>query len=125
MTTQRGLGLLLPIEKGPSGYFRRGFDVMTQMKSNLTNLILTKKGERVMQPTFGCDIHGLIFENITDDLIANVKATIQEAAGVWLPFISIDEVKITKKEKLQEIYVSVSFSLRTNVSITDTITVVI
>lgn len=125
MAKKPGLGLILPVQTGPQGFFNVAFDALTQVKSNLTNLILTKKGERIMQPTFGCDIHNIVFDNITDDVIANIRGSIEQAAQTWLPYVSIDDVKIQKNEDFNQLIVGVAFSLKTSLSITDTITVVI
>ena len=34
-------GILLPVQKGDTGYFRQGFESYEQAKSNLKNLLLT------------------------------------------------------------------------------------
>lgn len=117
------LGILLPVSRGNGGYFNQGLDIMTQAKSNLINLVLTKKGERVMQPEFGCDIHRLVFENITDDLTANVRGYIISAAKTWLPYIEIVDVGVTKDDDRNEVFVSIVFSLVTNPTITQTVTI--
>lgn len=125
MAKKIGLGILLPAQRGPTGYFTQGFDALTQIRSNLTNLILTKKGERIMQPTFGCDVHKILFENITDEVISNAKGTIQESAQIWLPFVMINDIKIKKDEDSNQIFILITFSLKSNVKITDSITLVI
>jgi phage baseplate assembly protein W len=117
------LGIVLPISKGRSGYFNQGLDIMTQAKSNLINLVLTKKGERVMQPEFGCDIHRLVFENITDDITANVRGYVISAAKTWLPYIEIVDVRVTKDNDRNEVFVSIVFNLVTNPTITQTVTI--
>ena len=53
----QGIGITLPIQIGNMGYFQQSFDTLVQVKSNFINLILTRKGERVHQPEFGCGIH--------------------------------------------------------------------
>jgi uncharacterized protein len=123
MAKRPGLGLTLPVQDGTVGYFNIAYDALTQTKSNLTNLLLTRKGERVMQPTFGCDIQNLVFEEITDDLVATAQGSIQEAAQIWLPFITINNVVIQKDEDNNRVYVAVTFSLKTAANITATITV--
>ncbi len=116
------LGLTLPLQLGPSGYFEATTDVLTQIKSNLTNLLLTMKGERPMQPEFGSDIHRVVFEPMTDDGLAEVRASIETAASQWMPFVQINDVQVSREEDYNRINVLVTFSLITNANLTDSIT---
>ena len=125
MAKKPGLGILLPVERGSTGYFNQGFDALTQVRSNLTNLILTRRGERIMQPEFGCRVHELLFDNITDELVANVRGAIEEAIQYWLPFVIIEDLSVDKNEDSNEVYVTLTYRLKTNVKITDTITLVL
>lgn len=120
----KALGILLPAERGTAGYFNQGFDVVTQIKSNLINLVLTRKGERLMQPTFGCNIHDLMFDQITDETVAAARGAIEEAVQSWLPYLSIKNVVINKNSDSNEVFLDIRFSVRNN-SITDSITLVI
>lgn len=124
MATTRALGIILPLRRGTNGYFQQGFDILTQAKSNLTNLLLTKKGERIMQPNFGCGIHEHIFSPITQDLEANIKGAVEEAVQTWLPYIKVNDVKIKRDEDHNKIYVSVVFSIVNNVNVSDSIILV-
>ena len=118
------LGITLPLERGNTGYFAQGRDILTQVKSNLTNLILTKKGERVLQPEFGCDVHRIIFEPITDDNVANVRGTIEAAVKIWLPYVTIEDVDVVRDENRNSVFATITFSVNTSVTITDSVTLV-
>jgi phage baseplate assembly protein W len=118
------LGITLPLERGSGGYFAQGRDILSQVKSNLTNLILTKKGERVLQPEFGCDVYRIIFEPITDDNVANVRGTIEAAVKVWLPYVNIEDVEVQRDEDRNTVFATITFSINTSVTITDSITLV-
>jgi phage baseplate assembly protein W len=118
------LGVTLPIRLGANGYFEITSDVLTQIKSNLTNLLLTQKGERVMQPDFGSELHRVIFEPMTDDGLANVRAIIETATQQWMPFVQINDVQVVRDEDNYTITVIISFGLTTNAGLFDTITLV-
>ncbi len=119
------LGLLLPVSRGFSGYFNQGTDVLEQIKSNLINLILTKRGERIMQPMFGCTIHNLLFDQITDNTIASARGSIEESVQMWMPFILINDIQLAKEEDNNKIYVTILYNLKSNVKITDSVTLVL
>ena len=120
----RVLGLTLPVERGANGYFSTTTDITAQLRSNLTNLLLTKKGERMLQPTFGCNIHSIVFEAQTDDGLANVRASIQEAVARWMPFIAVDDLEVTRNPDFNQVFVRMTFSLLTDQNITDSIVLV-
>ena len=55
------IGFTLPLRRHTGGYFEMSNDLFTQIKSDFINLISTMKGERLGNPTFGCDIHKALF----------------------------------------------------------------
>ena len=59
-----------------NGDFALSYTTLQQTKSNMRNLVLTNKGERVMHPEFGCDIYKLLFNNITPSIIDQIKSNI-------------------------------------------------
>lgn len=117
------LGITLPIKLGKTGYFEQGFDTITQVKSNLINLLLTVKGERVFQPTFGSDLHTLLFTQMDEEYEANVKRAIQSAVSKWLPFLNIVEQNVTRDHERNRTLVELTFSLNTQADITETIVI--
>ena len=56
--------------------FSQTYTTQDQIKSNIINYILTDKGERIFDPTFGSNIRKSLFENITEDLILNIEDTL-------------------------------------------------
>ena len=48
----KGVGLLLPLNKKSGGVFGLSYTTEEQGISNLKNLLLTRKGERLYHPTF-------------------------------------------------------------------------
>ena len=88
------IGLTLPFNRGSSGLFSQSETTLEQAGSNIKNLLLTAKGERVMQPDFGSRLRDLLFEQYTEDLEERIAEEIQEAMSTWLPYIVISSVDI-------------------------------
>ena len=88
------VGITLPIQKGETGYFRQSFQTFDQIKSNIKNLLLTKKGERVFQPDFGSGIHDLLFNPATERFAEAVENTINEALEKWLPYVIVEDIDV-------------------------------
>lgn len=118
------LGLVLPLGRGAKGYFNTTADILTQMRANITNLLLTRKGTRPFQPEFGSDLHSLVFQQMTDDGLANVQGAIESAVAQWMPFLTINNVEVQYEIDAYRVYVRITFSLSTDKSILDNVTLV-
>lgn len=95
-------GITLPVKRGNTGFFEQAFTSFDQAKSNLKNLLLTKKGERIMQPEFGTGLHSLLFEQADDQLEQKLEETINDAVSFWLPYITIDSVDIEMTNDMKD-----------------------
>ena len=63
-------------------------------KQNLKNLVLTVKGERIMNPDFGAGIYELLFEQDTPFLAGEISSRIQEQVSLYLPHVEIVDVAV-------------------------------
>ena len=81
------------------GFFPRAKSVKEQAFSNIKNLLLTMKGERVGQPTFGSDLPSILFEQRTEDIADKIETTIREAISNWLPYIKVTNIFVTYPDK--------------------------
>lgn len=118
------IGITLPIKLGNTGYFEQSFDSLTQVKSNFINLILTRRGERVHQPEFGCRIHEYLFENLTPENIEGMRLSILDAVEMWMPFLELLNVEVNETPDeidSNRFRIYVEYGLRKNPSIRDTI----
>lgn len=121
------LGIGINRASNSSGAFQVNYTTIQQAKSNLINLILTKKGERVAQPDFGCDIWRILFEPIVPGQIeSEVEQTILDAVSTWLSYIQIDQIFLDYDENdidRNGFTIEINFSLVSNPNINDTVTV--
>lgn len=62
-------------------------------------ILMTPKGQRVMRPEFGCQIHELVFAP-NDAMTAGLGAYyVEEALAMWEPRIRVLEVDITPDDE--------------------------
>ena len=112
------LGVSINEVSTSNGAFAVNFTTINQAKSNLQNLILTKKGERLMQPEFGCDIWKIIFEPIVEgDIESKIENSILDAVNTWLPYLNIDTILFDYDENdidTNKIQLEIQFSLKSN-----------
>lgn len=87
------------------------------IRQSLIVLISTIPGERVMQPLFGCDIHGLVFRRANTETIIRLKDMIAGAILTFEPRIELNEVTTSRnREEPQRIDVIIIYTIRsTNV----------
>ena len=89
------VGISIPIELGPSGYFRQTYTTIEQVSSNVINLILTIPGERYMQPTFGSKLYQYLFEQFDEGVVEFITDSISESIEEWLPYVNIENIEVT------------------------------
>lgn len=108
------LGINIPFT-GPFGVFNSTFTTNDQALANLKNLLLTYKGERIYQPTFGTDLPKLLFEPNTKELKPIVSEVIAEAVEYWLPYINIIDISTVTAEddpnSPHELKITITFSV--------------
>jgi len=117
------VGLEFPLDHNLTGFFRQSKTIPQQVKSNIKNLLLTSKGERVFQPDFGCDLRDLLFEQINSETLDGVDNSIRIALDTWLPYVNINDLIIVQSESNpNEITISLEYSTTLQPDALDNIT---
>lgn len=117
------IGLEFPLDHNLTGFFRQSKTIPQQVKSNIKNLLLTSKGERVFQPNFGCDLRDLLFEQINPETLDGVDNSIRIALDTWLPYVNINDLIIVQSESNpNEITISLEYSTTLQPDALDNIT---
>ena len=112
LETDVAVGVALPLANPIGGGFALNYTTMDQAKTNLVSLLKTNQGERFMQPTFGADIHSVLFEQNTDELVDKLRNKVEEAIEYWLPYVSIRHFDISRYE--HTIQMDMSFIINEN-----------
>ena len=82
------IGVSLPFDKP----FTSTYTTKDQIKSNLLNLILTSRGERIMNPLFGTGLREFLFEGITDFSIENLKQDLRNSIYIYIPEVTVVDI---------------------------------
>ncbi len=121
------LGIGINTISNVGGAFSVNYTTLNQAKSNLVNLILTRNGERLMQPEFGCDIWRILFEPIVEGQIEQrIETSILDAVEMWLPYLNIDEIIFDYDENdidNNSVSLDVKFSLKSNRNLGESVTI--
>lgn len=81
------------------------------IKASLKNLVLTKNFERPFHPEIGCQIYGLMFENISPSIYQTLKKTIFDVVEKFEPRVQMLDVKISETPDNNSIDVSMTFRI--------------
>ena len=122
------IGVQVPLSYGGTyGFFNQSKTLFEQVKSNIRNLILTNLGERIFQPELGSNVQSIIFENITNDLISDVRDKVEEAVreaiSQWLPYVILNEVNVFQDENNpNKVFLQIEYSISIDPNSLDQIT---
>jgi hypothetical protein len=101
------IGVSLPFDKP----FTSTYTTKDQIKSNLINLLLTTRGERLMNPLFGTGLREFLFEGITELNIGNLKLDLINSINMFIPEISVVNIDITPSYDSNSIELNLSYLL--------------
>ncbi len=101
----------------PYGIDGRGRTAETTPDQHIQDLIgmvlFTAPGQRVMRPTFGSGVLGLVFAPTDDSVAATTQLLISSALQTWLgALIQLGDVTVTSEDSTLSI--SVSYTIRSS-----------
>lgn len=77
----------LPFQLGPNGTIATVSEDAAVVDQHVQSLISTVQGERVMLPTYGLNLAGLVFGNNDPVLVNLIQNDVNEAFALWEPNI--------------------------------------
>lgn len=107
------IGITLPIQITNTA-FNQSFKTLDAIKSNIKNLLLTNKRERLVQTEFGCGMNALLFNFNNEILASDIKNEIESAIAIWLPYVTIHNIDVTQtnyNKDTNSIGVSITFTI--------------
>ena len=93
-----GINLKFPLRSYRQGFFEMNNTTNAAIKENIKTLLLTVKGERVVQPNIGTNIPtlmGQLFEPMKPrEMEAKIGAEITTALEIWMPEVTMTSINI-------------------------------
>ena len=118
------IGLGLPLNHDKDVFFNITKTSLEQTKSNIKNLLLTRKGERLGNPNFGSNLFAVLFEQEGSDVENKAEEAIRSAMSEFLPFVIIDNIEASFSARNNNIInVSIQFSLNVDTTSSEKISI--
>ena len=111
------IGVAFPLDE--VNIFKGTETVREQVKSNLINLLLTEKGERVNEPNFGVGLKQILFEQHLNPSELEEKINFQ--INFYIPEIQLLSVEAGEIDDEHRVYLTITYKFKTDGS-TDALT---
>lgn len=83
------------------------------IEQSLQILLATRLGERVMQDSYGCDLHEMLFEEMDQVLVNNITRTVSDAILFHEPRIVLDSLDVSESASTQGLLlISIAYTVR-------------
>lgn len=79
------------------------------VKESIKNLILTDRGERLMQPDLGGDITAMLFENMTPGTLKLIEDKVRTTIQLYEPRCELINVTASSNIDDNKVHVSITF----------------
>ena len=107
---RKALGVKLPLSA--KAVFESTYQTKDAIRNNLINYFLTGIGERYLNPTFGTPVRNLLFENITQDNINNIKTTVNRGLKEYFPLVVPNDFRVTGNPDQNNVSLFLRYSIR-------------
>jgi hypothetical protein len=104
----------------PPTFTTAGADVamaagVEDVHQSLQILLATQPGERVMQDSFGCDLSGMLFEEVDHAFVNRVKQLVGNAILKHEPRVNLDTVDVSDVDAERgKVVISIEYTIRSS-----------
>lgn len=109
--TKPGTAVGVAIPFNAPGVFYSTYTTKDAVRNNLINFFLTNKNERYLNPNFGGNLRGFIFEQITDSNLDSLKDDIQSQLNLFFPNVIIGSLDLFKDPDYNTVTVSLKYNV--------------
>lgn len=88
------IGIFFPFTESETEFIKQTTTVNDEIRSSLTHLLLTNKGERYYKPDFGTNLRNFIFNPNDDTKYDAMKEEVKTAVTKYFPQLQITDIII-------------------------------
>ena len=114
------IGISLPFN-GPTG-FNSTYTTADQLKTNILSFLLTNRGERLFQPTFGASLRNFLFEQISINTLDDLREIFNSKIEQQFPRVRVFDTEINADPDVNTINISFTYRV-TQTDIEDEISI--
>ena len=92
---RKAIGVSLPFSD--RAVFKSTYQTKDAIRNNLINFFLTGKNERVFNLNFGAGLRNLLFENITQERIDEIREVISENLEIYFPRVIVQKLTLNSQ----------------------------
>jgi phage baseplate assembly protein W len=107
---RKAVGVSLPFSG--KAVFNSNYETKEAIKSNIINYLLTGKGERYMNPTFGSGIRDELFTNVNRENTSSLEVKVATELRNYFPNLAIIQLSITPSPDSNMISLSINFKVK-------------
>lgn len=115
---RKAVGVSIPFSG--TAVFNQTFETKDAIRNNLINFFLTARGERPLNVNFGAGLRNLLFEQLTQDAISNVREYVIEGLSMYFPQVLPTEIRIIPESDRNTVNFYMSYAIE-NTNIGDEI----
>ena len=97
------IGIKTPISFSQTGnsMFDMSYDIGTQIRDNLRNLLLTNSGERLMMSDLGANLKELAYDLSSEEVVSEAIRRIATTVSKYMPYVDLQTFE-PRTEKSEE-----------------------
>ena len=111
------IGLAFPMGLYPRGGYLTKEAGKALLRSNIWQMILTSRGERVMLPDFGCDVKRYVFEPLDEITVNLIKNELLGSISKYEPRVRIEKLRVDTSDQwgvegLQTLFITLTLKVK-------------
>jgi uncharacterized protein len=111
MTSFYGQGFNYPVSLSTTHGILMSSD-LTNIEQSIYIILGTQFGERVMRPTFGCNLKSLVFAPNNPQTAALAKQYVTDGLQAWEPRIAVQSVTVTNAAEDPVLLINILYTIK-------------